>query len=83
MNDELNEVMTDEVNEILIENDYNYLLDRFAGKAMVGLLAQSHGVGYGNVPSYDLAHQAYQMATYMLAVKKGYVYGANNMGNNP
>jgi hypothetical protein len=77
MNDELNSVMTDDVNEILIENDYNYLLDRFAGEAVTGLLA------YGNVPSYDLAHQAYQMATYMLAVKKGYVYGVSNMGNNP
>ena len=77
MNDELNKVMNDEVNEIFIENDYNYLLDRYAGDAITGLLA------YGNVPSYDLAHQAYQMATYMLAVKKGYVYGVSNMGNNP
>ena len=77
MNDELNSVMTDEVNEIFIENDYNYLLDRYASDAITGLLA------YGNVPSYDLAHQAYQMATYMLAVKKGYVYGVSNMGNNP
>jgi hypothetical protein len=77
MNDELNEVMNDDVNEIFIENDYNYLLDRYASQAINGLLA------YGNVPSYDLAHQAYQMATYMLAVKKGYVYGVSNMGNNP
>ena len=77
MNDELNEVMNDEVNEIFIENDYNYLLDRYASDAITGLLA------YGNTPSYDLAHQAYQMATYMLAVKKGYVYGVSNMGNNP
>ena len=77
MNDKLNEVMNDEVNEIFIENDYNYLLDRYASDAITGLLA------YGNVPSYDLAHQAYQMATYMLAVKKGYVYGVSNMGNNP
>jgi hypothetical protein len=77
MNDKLNEVMNDEVNEIFIENDYNYLLDRYASDAITGLLA------YGNTPSYDLAHQAYQMATYMLAVKKGYVYGVSNMGNNP
>ena len=77
MNDELNLQAVEEINEVFAESDYNFYLDRFAGEAVTGLLA------YGNVPSYDLAHQAYQMATYMLAVKKGYVYGANNMGNNP
>jgi hypothetical protein len=81
----MNEEFSDEVkletaeqySRVFAENDYNYSLDRFAGDAITGLLA------YGNVPSYDLAHQAYQMATYMLAVKKGYVYGVSNMGNNP
>ena len=77
MNDEVNLQAAEEINDVFAEDDYNFYLDRFAGEAVTGLLA------YGNVPSYDLAHQAYQMATYMLAVKKGYVYGANNMGNNP
>ena len=77
MNGELNLQAAEEINDVFAEDDYNFYLDRFAGEAVTGLLA------YGNVPSYDLAHQAYQMATYMLAVKKGYVYGANNMGNNP
>ena len=77
MNDELNLQAAEKINDVFAEDDYNFYLDRFAGEAVTGLLA------YGNVPSYDLAHQAYQMATYMLAVKKGYEYGANNMGNNP
>ena len=77
MNGELNLQAAEEINDVFAEDDYNFYLDRFAGEAVTGLLA------YGNVPSYDLAHQAYQMATYLLAVKKGYVYGANNMGNNP
>jgi hypothetical protein len=76
-NDEVNLETAGQFNDAIAESDYNFYLDRFAGEAVTGLLA------YGNVPSYDLAHQAYQMATYLLAVKKGYVYGVNNLGNNP
>jgi hypothetical protein len=76
-NDEMKLGTAEQFNDVIAESDYNFYLDRFAGEAVTGLLA------YGNVPSYDLAHQAYQMATYLLAVKKGYVYGVSNMGNNP
>lgn len=46
------------------------LTDEFAGAALQGLLSSApHSYGV----SYETAHQAYTMATYMLAVRDRYV----------
>jgi hypothetical protein len=67
MSEELNTVMTDEINDIFIKDSYNFSLEKLAGYAMVGLLSN------GNEPSYDLAHKAYKMAEMMMHIKEGYM----------